>query len=74
MLFSLTRLIELKKLSTTKFYNFSRSTTFIWVICSFDIVIVILFINFTYHFVNNVTVTLLDEEMTKIKVIDLNVL
>ena len=55
-----------------------RSTTFILVIWSSDIVIVTLFINFTYptirnvNFASNVTITLSDEEMIKIKVVDLD--
>jgi hypothetical protein len=35
--------IQIKKFSTTKFHNFSRSTNFILVISSFDKVIITLF-------------------------------
>jgi hypothetical protein len=77
----------MKKLSIIKLYNFSRSTTFIFghlVIYSFDIVVVTLFTSLIYlscihklyeryvNFVNNVTITLWNKEMTKIKVVDLD--
>ena len=72
----MTRCFQMIMLSTTKFYNFSRSTTFILVIWLSDMVVVTLFTNFTYssyiNFVNNVTNTLSDEEITKIKVVDLD--
>ena len=70
-------------LPTTKFHNFSRSTKFILVICSSDIVIVTLFTNLIYFFyfhetnmrdvdfMKNVIVALLNEEMTKINFVDL---
>jgi hypothetical protein len=59
----------MKKLSTTKFYNFLGSTNFVFghfVICLSDIYETIRDVNF----VNDVTTTLSDEEMTKIKVVD----
>ena len=40
--------IQMKNFSTTKLYNFSRSTKFILVICSSDIVVVTLFTNHIY--------------------------
>ena len=43
--FSLRRWFQIKKNSTTKLFNFWRSTTFILVFFSFDIVVVILFTN-----------------------------
>ena len=64
-------------------YNFSRSITFILVISSFDKAIVTLFTKSTclisfmkveekyIKFVNNVTTTISDEQITKIKVVDL---
>ena len=69
-------------LPTTKFHNFSRSTKFILVICSSDIVVVTLFTNLIYlsstfmklmrdvDFMNNVIVALSNEEMTKINFVD----
>ena len=48
MYFSLVKLIQIKKCSTTKLSNFWRSTTFILVICSSDIVVVMLFTNLIY--------------------------
>ena len=75
---------QIKMLPTTKFQNFSRSTKFILVICSSDIVVVTLFTNHIYHlfyfhetnmrdvyFMNNVIVALSNEEMTKINFVDL---
>ena len=70
-------------LPTTKFHNFSRSTKFILVICSSDIVVVTLFTNLIYlfyfhetnmrdvDFMNNVIIALSNEEMTKINFVDL---
>ena len=67
-----------------EFHNFPRSTTSILIIYSSDIVVVTLFTNVTYpsyclwnykryvNFVNNVITTLSDEEMTKIKLVDLD--
>ena len=46
--FCMTKWFQIKMLPTTKFHNFSRSTKFILVICSSDIVIVILFTNHIY--------------------------
>ena len=43
--FCMTRWFQIKMLQTTKFHNFSRSTKFILVICSSDIVVVTLFTN-----------------------------
>ena len=40
--------IQMKNFSSTKLYNFSRSTKFILVICSSDIVVVTLFTNLIY--------------------------
>ena len=45
MYFSLRRGFQIKKFSTTRLFNFWRSTTFILVFFSFDIVVVILFTN-----------------------------
>ena len=45
MYFSLRRWFQIKKFSTAKLFNFWRSTTFILVFLSFDIVVVILFTN-----------------------------
>ncbi len=65
-------------------YNSSGSITFILVISSSDKVIVTLFIKFTYisfgfinykrdvNFMNNITITLSDKEMTKIKIVCLD--
>ena len=73
----------MKNFSTTMLYNFSRSTKFILVICSSDIVVVTLFTNLIYlsstfmklmrdvDFMNNVIVALSNEEMTKINSVDL---
>ena len=73
-------------LPTKKFHNFSRSTKFILVICSSDIVVVTLFTNLIYlsstfmkliwemrdvDFMNNVLVALSNEEMIKINFVDL---
>ena len=74
-------------LPTTKFHNFSRSTKFSLVICSSDIVFVTLFPNFIYlyssfmklyetherdeDFMKNVTIALSNEEVAKIKDVDL---
>jgi hypothetical protein len=65
-------------------YNFSRSTTFILVICSSDIVVATLFrklrdLSSSLHetiyrdvdFMNNVNITLSNEEITNTKVVDL---
>jgi len=38
MLFSMTRWSQMKKLSTTKFHNFSRSTTFILIVYSNEVI------------------------------------
>jgi hypothetical protein len=57
----------MKMLSTTKFYNFSTSITFILVIY-FGYKLYERYV----RFMNNVSTTLLDEQMTKIKVIDLD--
>ena len=46
--FCMTRWFQIKMLPTTKFHNFLRSTKFILVICSSDIVVVTLFINLIY--------------------------
>jgi hypothetical protein len=43
--FSLTKVIWIRKLLSTKLYKFWRSTTFIWMICSADIVLVAFFTN-----------------------------
>jgi hypothetical protein len=74
----------MKKFSTTKLYNFVRSITFILVISSFNKAIVTLFTKSTslsysfmkleeryIRFVNNVTTTMSDEQISKIKVVDL---
>ena len=53
-----------------KLYNSLRSTTFIFIIYSSEKVIVTLFIKFIYLY--NVVTTLSDEQMTKIKVVDLD--
>jgi hypothetical protein len=62
---SLTKWIWMKRLSTIKFYKFPRYTTFILVICSSDKVGYV-------NFMNNITTTLSDEQMTKLRVIDLD--
>ena len=78
----LDKMISNKKLSTIKFYNFSTSTTFIlafghlfiWHSGS-NIVHKITYLwNYKrdVNFMNNVTTTSSDEEMTKIKVVDLD--
>ena len=77
----------MKKFSTTKLYNFSRSTSFILSISSFDKVKVTFFrkstslsyVSYSFMkleereiiFVNNITNTMWDEQMTKINFIDL---
>ena len=76
----------MKNFSTTKLYNFLRSTKFILIISSFDKATITLFIKSTYlislvsfmkveegyiRFVNNVTTTMSDEQMTKINFVDL---
>ena len=79
--------IQMKKFSTTKLYNFSRSTSFILATSSFDKEIVTFFIkssSLSYvsysfmklecryiKFVNNVTNTMSDEQMTKLNFVDL---
>ena len=68
-------MISNQNVATTKFHNFSRSTKFILVICSSDIVVVTLFTNLIYErdvdFMNNVIVVLSNKEMTKINFVDL---
>ena len=73
------KIMNIKVVELIKIYNF------ILVICSSDKVVLTLFTNFIYlscgfinykrdiNFVNNVTITLSDEEMSKIKVVDLDV-
>ena len=46
--FCMTIWFQIKMLPTTKFHNFLRSTKFILVICSSDIVVVTLFTNLIY--------------------------
>ena len=76
----------MKNFSTTKLYNFLRSTKFILVISSFDKATITFFIKSTslishisfmkveeryIRFMNNVTITMLDEQMIKINFVDL---
>ena len=74
----------MKKISTTKLYNFSRSTTFILIISLFDKVMATLLTKSTslpysfmkleetyIRFVNNVSTTMSNEQVVKIKVVDL---
>jgi len=71
------KMISNQKLSTIEFYNFPKSTTFILIIYLCDIVVVTLvtlFTNVTYlsYSFNNVTTTLSNEEIIKIKIVDLD--
>jgi hypothetical protein len=78
-------MISAEKVMNIKVVELSRSTTFIWVISSSNKVIVTLFTKFTslsysfmkpyeryVKFMNNITITLSDKEMTKIKVVHLD--